>query len=245
MELGLLNKLAVLRLNNVHLNNRISHLVSIAWVSVMLLALAYYATHNWFQVKKVIIDGDMKYITTDQLKFVANNKLHGTFFTLDIEDLKEQFEVLPWVKSVDVQRKFPNIIIVHVDEFKPVAKIGDGNSLLANSGEVFDGADDVTDLELPVLHVDVPQANIAYDKYLSVESVISHHDDHVTNIWMPDSRILTVTTAHNVHITFCEQDLPSKLHNLDVYWQQLFAINPNLTSMNFCYKNAVAINAAQ
>lgn len=245
MELGLLNKLAILRLNNVYLNNRISHLVNIAWVSVMLLAFAYYATHNWFRVKKVIIDGDMTYITTAQLKYIANNKLHGTFFTLDIEELKEQFEVLPWVKSVDIQRKFPNTILVHVNEFKAVAKIADSNNLLADDGEVFDGADDANDLELPILHVDVSRATFAYDKYLTIESVVSRHGDHITNIWMSDPRILVLTTENNLHITLCEQDLTSKLHNLDSYWQQLYAINPNITTMNLCYKNAVAINATQ
>lgn len=242
MVLDLLNRITILRLNNVQFNNRIAYLVNSLSILLLLISLAYYATHNWFKVKRIIIEGNMKHVTPVQLTYIANNKLHGTFFTLNIEELKEQFETLPWVKKVVLKREFPHTIIVHVDEYNAVARIGD-EDLLADDGEVFDGADD--NVNLPTLYVSSDKAEEAYGKYKEIESVIIKHNDRIVNLWMSDPRIITVATESNLKITFCDQDLSLKLNHLDVYWDRIHGVNPGVTSMNFCYKNAVAINATR
>lgn len=237
----LLNKITLLRLDNIQFNNRLAFLINIFSVVIILFSIAFYSMHNMFRIKHIVIEGDIKHVTPIQLTYVANNKLHGTFFTLNIDDLKSQFEVLPWVKQVILQRQFPNTIIVKIAEHNALAHIGE-EDLLAEDGEVFDGADDSG---LPTLYVSVDKASLAYAKYQQIESVITRHDDYITKLWMSDPRIIKVTTESNLNITICDQDFETKLLEIDTYWDKLHQINSQLSSMNFCYKNAVAINTAQ
>lgn len=237
----LLNKITLLRLDNIQFNNRLAFLINTLGVVIIIFSLVFYAMHNMFRIKHIVIEGDIKHVTPIQLTYVANNKLHGTFFTLNIDDLKSQFEVLPWVKQVVLQRQFPNTIIVKITEHNAIAHIGE-EDLLAEDGEVFDGADNG---ELPTLYVSVDKASLAYEKYQQIESVITKHNDTVTKLWMSDPRIIKFTTESNLSVTICDQDFTTKLLEIDTYWDKLHQINPQLTSMNLCYKNAVAINTAQ
>jgi cell division protein FtsQ len=237
----LLNRFTLFEFNNIQLNNRIAYLINTLSISLLLLSGIYFAIHHWFNVQKIIIEGDIKHVTPTQLTYVANNKLHGTFFTLNIEELKEQFEELPWVKSVVLERQFPHTIIVHLNEYKAVARVGD-EDLLASDGKVFDGADD--DMSLPILYVDASDAVDYWAKYNQIESIAAKHNAHITSLRVSDSRIIVAETSTNVKITFCEQNLAGKLLELDKYWEQLYSISPKLSSINFCYKNAVAIDAS-
>ena len=44
-------------------------------------------------------------------------------------------------------------------------------------------------------------------------------------------------------VTICGNDISTQLSLLDKYWQKLYDINPKLSSINLCYKNALAINS--
>jgi hypothetical protein len=43
-------------------------------------------------------------------------------------------------------------------------------------------------------------------------------------------------------VTICDANSDEKLSLLDTQWDKLHQINPNIATMNFCYKNAVAIS---
>ncbi len=226
--------------NNAKINNRLFYLNMTLSVVILLFWIAFCVVHYLFIVNKIIIKGDLQHVTPVQLSYIAHNKLHGTFFTLDIEGLKSEFQELPWIRYVILQRSFPHTIIVNIQEYHAVARIGD-EDLLADDGQIFDGADD--DVSLPILHVDAGGAIDAYNKYLQVQQVMAKHDDKVTQVWIDNPRITKFATSKNLTVTICDQDIKNKLNLLDVYIDKLYAINNNLSSINMCYKDAVAINS--
>ena len=58
------------------------------------------------------------------------------FFNPDIEDIQRNVEELPWVKNAYVRRVWPESITVHVEEHKPVARLGD-RSLVTDGFKLF------------------------------------------------------------------------------------------------------------
>lgn len=240
MEQLLVNKLSYLVFDNTKFNNRMSYLMNTLGVLIILFCAVLFIVRNWFTVDKIIIEGDIRHVTPVQLSYIAHNKLHGTFFTLDIDGLKSEFQELPWVRQVSLQRHFPHTIIVNIEEYNAVARIGE-EDLLAEDGEVFDGADD--DVNLPTLYVDPSNAVIAYNKYLQIQQTMIKHGDKVMQVWLDNPRILSFKTSKNLTVTICDQKLDDKLNILDKYLDKLYTINTNLTSINMCYKDAVAINS--
>lgn len=234
------NKINDLAFDNPKLNNRLFYLFTTLSVVMSVFCILYCIVHYLFTVNKIVINGNLQHVTPVQLSYIAHNKLYGTFFTLNIEGLKSEFQELPWIRQVTLQRSFPHTIIVNIQEYHAVARIGD-EDLLADDGQIFDGADD--DVNLPVLYVDSGSATDAYSKYLQVQQVMAKHNDKVTQVWIDNPRIIKFATAKNLTVTICDQDIRNKLNLLDVYVDKLYAINNNLSSINMCYKDAVAINS--
>ena len=240
MEQELGSRNALTSFENAKFNNRLAYLINTLSVLILLLCGAAYAVQHWFTVDKIIIQGDIQHITPVQLSYIAKNKLHGTFFTLDIRGLKTEFQQIPWVRQVTLKRHFPHTIEVNLIEYKVLARIGD-DALLAENGEVFEGADD--NIALPIFYVDLDKTPLALAKFYQIEALLLKHDDHLQKLWISSPRVTSFQSAKNLRVTICEADLINKLAILDKYWNQLYHLNPGLNSVNLCYSNALAINS--
>ena len=65
----------------------------------------------------------------------------GTFFTLNLPQVRSAFEKLPWVREVKLRRRWPDRLEVSVTEHVPLARWG--NAALVNTqGEIFHAAYD-------------------------------------------------------------------------------------------------------
>lgn len=240
MGQNLLNRFGTLSLDNAKFNNRLAFLINFASVLILVFCLLHYIARNWFTVNRIIIEGDIYHVTPVQLTYIAQNRLHGTFFTLDIAGLKSAFQEIPWVRQVSVKRHFPHTIIVNVEEYKAIARIGD-DDMLAENGDVFDGADN-DNSSLPVFYVSSSRAALALEKYKQIQSILIRHDDSLSKLWLTSPLITQFTTKNNLQVEICSTDFNNSLIKIDKYWDKLYKINPKLNSINLCYKNAIAIN---
>lgn len=72
---------------------------------------------------------------------------------VDLDELKERVERVPWVRSVSVSRQLPDTLWVRLDEYRPVARWQDGGQqvLVSESGEVVRVSDAPRFGTLPLL----------------------------------------------------------------------------------------------
>ncbi|XZG70616.1 cell division protein FtsQ/DivIB [Chitinibacteraceae bacterium HSL-7] len=116
---------------------------------VLFYALIFLAVNSpLFPVKKVKVDGELTRVTQEQLQYVIANELKGTFFTLPLDQTREAFEKLPWVREVSVRRRWPDRLEVTIEEHVAIARWGD-TALVNSYGERFEAASNDA---LPVLY---------------------------------------------------------------------------------------------
>ncbi len=126
--------------NNALALTRIANAVLLI-VSVVLLASLVWRIANIevFAVRGIDVVGNVAHVTREQVRTIAANELKGTFFTVDLRGAQAAFEKLPWVRRVDVRRRWPDRLEIVVEEHRALARWG--NSALVNSqGEMFEGA---------------------------------------------------------------------------------------------------------
>ena len=99
----------------------------------------------WFELREVVVSGELDHVTREQLQ-QAVRQLKGNFFTLDLNQAMSGFEKLPWVRSVNLRRRWPDRLEVVLQEQVPLAR-WDGGGLVNTYGEVFPGE---TGLNLPL-----------------------------------------------------------------------------------------------
>jgi cell division protein FtsQ len=81
------------------------------------------------------------HVTEAQIRLVAERQVRGTFFTVDLEDVRNSLEKLPWVREARVERRWPDTLVVSLTEHVPLARWND-NALINEAGEVFVAAAD-------------------------------------------------------------------------------------------------------
>jgi cell division protein FtsQ len=93
-----------------------------------------------FGLQAITVEGEVTRNNALTLKTNVVPQLHGNFFTIGLEQTRQAFEAVPWVRAAVVRREFPNRLRVQLLEQHPVALWGEeGSSTLLNQqGEVFE-----------------------------------------------------------------------------------------------------------
>ncbi len=93
-----------------------------------------------FDIQGITVTGDTRHNNSVTLRANVEQRIAGTFFTVDLARVRAAFESAPWVRQAVVHREFPNRLRVSLQEHQPVALWGgEGDPRLINSfGEVFE-----------------------------------------------------------------------------------------------------------
>ena len=141
---------------DVRLMNATAHALTIAGaLALLLVALLWAARQPLFAVRAIRIEGDVTRNSVSTIRANAAPHLAGNFFTMDLPKAKRAFESVPWVRQAVVMRRWPNRLVVRLEEHRAVALWASdiGADKLVNSfGEVFEAnLGDVEDDALPSL----------------------------------------------------------------------------------------------
>lgn len=108
-------------------------------------ALLAYAAFAWlvslplFALHRVDVRGELRHVSADGVKLVANRGVRGNFFTVELDDVRAAFEKLAWVDEARISRRWPDTLVVELVEHVPLARWND-DSLVSVQGEVFSAA---------------------------------------------------------------------------------------------------------
>jgi cell division protein FtsQ len=137
------------------MNASASALAVLGALVLLAVALLWAARQPVFAIRALRIEGDVTRNSVSTIRANAAPQLAGSFFSIDLARSKLAFEAVPWVRRAVVMRRWPNRLVVRLEEHKPVALWTGENGVdkLVNSfGEVFEAnLGDVEDDKLPTL----------------------------------------------------------------------------------------------
>ncbi|WP_324779959.1 cell division protein FtsQ/DivIB [Thiobacillus sedimenti] len=111
----------------------------LTWGSLGLLAyggVSWLAAQPWFALRTIEVRTPVAHVTEAQIRLVAERQVRGTFFTVDLERVRNSLEKLPWVREARVERRWPDALVVSLTEYVPLARWND-DALVNAAGEVF------------------------------------------------------------------------------------------------------------
>ena len=125
-----------------------------------------------FPIKLIRIEGDLSKVERGRIVEALQGRLHGTFFNLDLNLVRERFESVPWVRRAAVRRSWPDRLEVHLEEHVELARWGrrEGGQLVNVNGEIFTAS---TNSDLPVFEgpkgsaMDVTRGHAEFTRLLS------------------------------------------------------------------------------
>ncbi len=116
-----------------------------------LFALDSLFTPGKFQIKQVMIIGQMQKVDAGSVTRQVEASIHGNYFSANLDQIEDQLRQLPWVFDISLRRRWPETLIVEVVEILPVARWGK-NQWINISGDIVAVQPSAEALQLPRLN---------------------------------------------------------------------------------------------
>lgn len=121
--------------NNPELLGRISHWLVLVALSYALLVTARHFADDLLPIQRIDVIGANHAETRLAAKGVLQG-VQGSFVSVNLEQVRQAYEALPWVKSATVRKVWPDRLVVELTEHVPAAA-WNAQAMLDTHGEVF------------------------------------------------------------------------------------------------------------
>jgi cell division protein FtsQ len=121
-------------------------------VSLMFLYVyGYLLTSPYIRLEKVIfqgLDGELK----DELLEMADLDFDLSLLAINLDELEERLEAHPWIRSVDLEKRFPHTLAIFAEKEEPLALVNlDRLFYLSRRGTLFKEVAGLDRLDYPIV----------------------------------------------------------------------------------------------
>jgi cell division protein FtsQ len=124
------------------LNGLANTLLGLVLMSLLTSGIWWLAHRPMFTLSLIRIESGiatpLQHVSELTIRTNTLPKLRGNFFTADLDNVRQAFESVPWVRRASVRREWPNHLIVALEEHEVLGSWGeDEGRLLSANGELF------------------------------------------------------------------------------------------------------------
>ena len=208
----------------------ISHLRIWIIVSIILLLLL---TIIWvgyelsdeanFPILDIQIQGDLIHGDKQQLRAIAQTALGKNFFLVNLSTLHQQFSDLPWIRQVDIQRRWPYSLYIILTERRAIARWNQ-HSLLSKQGVLFTPKLlTVEQQDLPQLYGAEQQAHQVWQNYQRINQQLAVIHLRIVQLHLLPAGLWRIQLNNGIVLILEKTALTSELQRFIAVYPQLFA----------------------
>jgi cell division protein FtsQ len=223
-------------------NLRALHLAGAMCFTLAVTLLVYgllwrIAQSDAFAVRHVDITGDTSHLTRQQVEAVVFGHLRGTFFNMNLQAASDAFSKLPWVRQVQVRRRWPDRIEFAVEEHRPLARWG-STALVNEYGEVFEGASNVT---LPRFEGPHGSAQEVVQRYVDLGTALQGIGRRIEEVRLSPRRAWQLKLDDGMVIELGREDIEARLTRFVTASQHTGPLERGVARVDLRYANGFAV----
>lgn len=191
-----------------------------------------------YPIKHIEVNGELMHVTRDQLKLIAEGHLHGNFFTVDLVQTRDAFQKLPWVRNVSVRRRWPDMLVVEVEEQRELAR-WDDVALVNTHGEMFHA---ISDKDLPTFYGPGESVKEIADNYQLYDQLLNPTGMRVNRLSLSARRAWQIGTDKGMVIELGRDQMEQRLRKFVNIYPVALGTQPGTVSYaDLRYPNGFAI----
>lgn len=206
------------------------------WVSLGI------TTRDRWPIRWLEVQGRFERVSAEQLRASLLPLTRSSFFTVDLDEIRQTAARIPWVSIVSVQKQWPDTVVVTVDEFRPVAH-WNGDRLVSIHGEIF-AVPEAPNLQgLPWLEGEDPRFDQVLQRWTEYNQALAKHGLEIARL-KQDKRgswEMTLSNATRIHIG--REANGTRLARLLASWPALLRGRDDAPeSVDLRYTNGIAVH---
>lgn len=132
-------------------------------------------------INTVRLESRLQSVTEEEVRLLLARYTESGFLGVDVQDLRDELELNPWVSRATVRRVWPDALVISIDEKQPVARWGDA-SLLDVNGAVFTPPMRGTESGLPALRGPEGSESLVLARYREFSELLTDIDMELASL---------------------------------------------------------------
>ena len=126
--------------------------IGVVFLSLLFIYLyEYLASSPYIRLEQVIVNGVDENIKQDLIEISGLNS-GSNMLSINLNEIKERMERHPWIKSVDLEKRFPHTLLIKAEKETAAAMVlMDRLTYMDSSGRLFKDVDQEDDKDYPLI----------------------------------------------------------------------------------------------
>jgi len=217
--------------------------VVLFFVSAVLLAWAGYELQkpDTLPIQKIHAVGTFNKVDEAMLRSVVAQTLDGGYFAVNVNEVKQAVENLPWVHSANVSRIWPDTLAISVVEEKAVAVWAKGG-LVSFQGVMFLPKPTSYPTALPIFDGPIGMQRNMTEFYLYAKKIVETLGISIARLQFDSRGAIKLQLSNQVDVLLGREKTESRLERfVRVYKKVLAAKATEIASIDMRYSNGLAV----
>jgi len=191
------------------------------------------------QVERIAITGTAAQVAVEDIQALVGPQLEIGFLAADLDDIREQLEAMPWVYDANVRRRWPDAVVIQIEEQRPIARWG-SDGFLNHEGEYFPGAMDSRWEHLARLEGPAGSEAAMMQRYKNLEALLSESGLEV--VWLGEDEVGQVSAEldSGILLSLGSQHFVQRVRRF-VRLSQDFLQDQQVLSVDLRYEHGAAV----
>jgi len=193
-----------------------------------------------FPINTVKISASYQNISRNELEDILRPYLNYSFFMLPVEALENKLLALNWIQKVCVNRHWPDILTISLEEKNPVAFWN--NELMTEQGDIFSDGQTHSYITLPHLQGPEHQQEDVLQIYYKLSKLLTGCGLQVSGLRLRENRAWELLLTNGVKLQLGKQHLEQRIARFCKAYPVLFAEkSENLSGVDLRYSYGMAV----
>lgn len=184
-------------------------------------------------MQRLLVSGTRDYVLDEELQqSLAALPEAGNFFSLEVSEVKQQLERLPWVKQVTVRKQWPDKLSIALQEQQVVARWNNA-ALLNQQGEIFEAPQQRISVELASLSGPDEQAQRVLNTFRQLQRVLQGRQLSITSLALNERHAWQVELTGGILLKLGKEDKLNRVERFVSVYPQLQADNVEYVDLRY------------
>lgn len=158
---------------------------------------------NEVPLRRLVVQGDLHYLERSTVRDVLAGEPLGSFFSADVNAIRERLEAVPWIEQASVRKEWPDILKVFLVEQQPLGHWNEAqrpNALVTAKGVVFEVDKSVLDQLLPKLNGPEHAVQATIEQFQQVNELLQMNGHQVVGLTLSERFAVDVELLSGIHL---------------------------------------------
>lgn len=191
-------------------------------------------------IKEIQLGGDFDKTWSAQLQEQLNSYGGLGLLSVDLDELKAEVEMTPWVARARVSRQWPHTLVVNVEQHRLVARWND-RGYVSDQGYLVEGYE--VDQDLPLLESKAVEPMALLQQYRRLSQAMSQVDLRLTELHESRTGDIDLLLDNGILLKLGNRDLLDRIQRFIALWQlDLQSRSRQIRQIDVRYVNGLAVD---